>query len=171
MINCNNICRRQRALWRPAANNACERIPCFLELSSQTVSNDSFIIRTWLCFCCLFFWKEHVFVLRGIQGKTKALFNLIMTHFSWFYNLNVGHLNPCFRIPLRRGRRWRCIKTYLVLNLALWLFFFFYSKLYIHLSIRVCVYVSMFMNVCAHKCWVRRRIPNCSVSEQLHLTT
>lgn len=62
------------------------------------------------------------------------------------------------------GKEGGCIKTYLVLNLAMmWLIFD--GKLYIHLCISVCMFMHMY--VC--KCWVHGGILNCSVTTSDHL--
>lgn len=163
MFHCNNICRRKEHCedWQQTmpVNVFPASWSCPPKQSAMILSLFAHDFASAACFL-----KGTCIRPQWNQGKTKALFNLIMTYFSWFYHLNVGHA-----LEYLWGKGRKCIKTYLVLNLALWLFFFIVNCIFIW--VYVCVCVSMLMHVCAQNCWVCRRIPNCSVSEQLHLTT
>lgn len=138
VFNHNNIRRRQRALWLPAANNACEHIPQSPEPPSQAVCNIFHYLHMTLLLL-LYFWVEHGFILCEVKGKTKALFNLMMTVYFLILSLELRSSKPVCQNPSEAGEEgglkhtWCWIHqcgSFLVVNYA------------VHLCICVCVCVS-----------------------------
>lgn len=51
----------------------------------------------------LYFWVEHGFILCGVKGKTKALFNLMMTIYFLILSLELRSSKPVCQNPSEEG--------------------------------------------------------------------